>query len=146
MTAIGTVVFFAGYVGMLVIGGDGYWGLWFIGLVTVMLGSGLFAAVTFRTRVLSRLGAALIGIGILVFLGGGLAQIELADPGRDGLRRARLADARHPGRSPGSADDGRSSRLTWGVSHDHVDRRRRDPIAAPTRCLCLTGPPNVENP
>ena len=51
------------------IGGDGFWGLWFIGVVTVMLGSGLFAVVTYQTRVLSRVGAALIGIGILVILG-----------------------------------------------------------------------------
>jgi hypothetical protein len=68
VTAIGTVVFFAGYVGMIVIGGDGFWGLWFIGVMTVMLGSGLFAAVTYQTRVLSRVGAALIGIGIVVIL------------------------------------------------------------------------------
>ncbi len=68
VTAIGTVVFFAGYAGSVMIGGDGFWGLWFIGVVTVMLGSGLFAAVTYRTRVLSRVGAALIGVGIVVIL------------------------------------------------------------------------------
>lgn len=68
VTAIGTLAFFAGFVGSIVMGQDGFWGLWFIGLLTVMLGSGLFATVTYQTRVLSRRGAALIGIGIVVVL------------------------------------------------------------------------------
>jgi hypothetical protein len=68
VTAIGTIAFFAGYVGSILMGEDGFWGLWFIGVLTVMLGSGLFAAVTYRTRVLSRAGAALIGTGLVVML------------------------------------------------------------------------------
>jgi len=80
ITAIGTVVFFAGYAGSVMIGGDGFWGLWFIGVVTVMLGSGLFAAVTYRTRVLSRVGAALIGIGIVVILGEAFLHVEALIP------------------------------------------------------------------
>jgi hypothetical protein len=68
VTAIGTIAFFAGYVGSILMGEDGFWGLWFIGVLTVMLGSGLFAAVTYRTRVLSRAGAALIGTGLVVIL------------------------------------------------------------------------------
>jgi hypothetical protein len=80
VTAIGTVVFFAGYAGSTVIGGDGFWGLWFIGVVTVMLGSGLFAAVTYRTRVLSRAGAALIGLGIVVILGQAVTHVDALIP------------------------------------------------------------------
>ena len=68
VTAIGALAFFGGYVGSILMGEDGFWGLWFIGLLTVMLGSGLFAAVTYRTRVLSRAGAALIGTGLVVIL------------------------------------------------------------------------------
>jgi hypothetical protein len=72
VSAIGTGLFFAGYLGSLLIAGDGWWGLWFIGLVTVLLGSGLFAIVTYQTRVLSRVGPTLIGIGMAVILGGGI--------------------------------------------------------------------------
>jgi hypothetical protein len=68
VTTIGALAFFGGYVGSILMGDDGFWGLWFIGVLTVMLGSGLFAAVTYRTRVLSRAGAALIGIGLVVIL------------------------------------------------------------------------------
>ena len=77
ITAIGTVVFFAGFAGMSLIGGDGFWGLWFIGLMTVILGSGLFAAVTYQTRVLPRLGSVLIGIGIVLILGEAVAHLEV---------------------------------------------------------------------
>ena len=79
VTAIGTVVFFAGYVGSTVIG-EGFWGLWFIGVATVMLGSGLFAAVTYQSRVLSRVGAALIGIGIVVILSQAVFKIDALIP------------------------------------------------------------------
>ena len=78
--AIGTLAFFAGYIGSIVTGGDGFWGLWFIGVMTVVLGSGLFAVVTYQTRVLSRVGAALIGIGIAVILSGAVVHIEALLP------------------------------------------------------------------
>jgi hypothetical protein len=68
VTAIGAVAFFGGYVGSILMGEDGFWGLWFIGVMTVMLGSGLFAVVTYQTRVLSRAGAALIGTGLVIIL------------------------------------------------------------------------------
>jgi hypothetical protein len=75
VTALGTFIFFAGYIGSVILAQDGFWGLWFIGLLTVILGSGLFAAVTYRTRVLSRLGAALIGIGIAIILSEAILEI-----------------------------------------------------------------------
>jgi hypothetical protein len=68
VTVIGTVLFFVGYVAMIWVGGDGFWGLWFIGTMTVIAGSGLFAVVTYQTRVFPRTGAVLIGIGIVVIL------------------------------------------------------------------------------
>jgi hypothetical protein len=80
VTAVGTLAFFAGYIGSVVLAGDGFWGLWFIGVMTVMLGSGLFAVVTYRTRVLSRGGAALIGIGIVVILSEAVTSIAALIP------------------------------------------------------------------
>jgi hypothetical protein len=68
VTAIGAFIFFVGYLGSVILAQDGLWGLWFVGVLIVVLGSGLFAAVTYRTRVLSRVGAAIIGIGIVVML------------------------------------------------------------------------------
>jgi hypothetical protein len=67
--AIGTLSCFAGYVGLILMGQDGFWGMWFLGVLTIMVGSGLFAAVTYQTRVLSRGGAALIGLGIVAIIG-----------------------------------------------------------------------------
>jgi hypothetical protein len=80
VTAVGTLAFFAGYFGSIVMGQDGFWGLWFIGVMTVMVGSGLFAAVTYRTRVLSRGGAALIGLGIVVILGDAILPMTVLIP------------------------------------------------------------------
>ena len=80
VTAIGTLAFFAGYVGSIVLAEDGFWGLWFIGVLTVLLGSGLFAIVTYQTRVLSRLGAALIGIGIVLILSEAVVHVEALLP------------------------------------------------------------------
>ena len=80
VSAIGTFAFFAGYVGSIILNEEGFWGLWFIGVITVLLGSGLFATVTYQTRVLSRLGAALIGIGIVVILGEAVVHIGVLIP------------------------------------------------------------------
>jgi hypothetical protein len=80
VTAIGTFIFFAGYIGSVLVAGDGFWGLWFIGVLTVILGSGLFAAVTYWTGVLSRGGAALIGIGIVVILSEAVISIAALIP------------------------------------------------------------------
>ena len=57
VTGIGTLVTFLGYL-------LGVWNLWILGILAVMLGSGLFALVTFRTRALPRVGPILMGIGI----------------------------------------------------------------------------------
>lgn len=80
VTVIGTIVFFAGYVAMIWIGGDGFWGLWFIGTLTVVAGSGLFAAVTFQTRVFPRAGSALILAGIGVILAGTIGNTNALIP------------------------------------------------------------------
>jgi hypothetical protein len=60
--AIGLVVFSIGAFGMVATGDD-YWALAMIGVLTGVVGSALFAIVTFRTAVLSRGAAALIGVG-----------------------------------------------------------------------------------
>jgi hypothetical protein len=60
--AIGLVVFSIGATAMVVTGDD-YWGLAMIGVLTGVVGSALFAIVTYRTAVLSRGAALLIGVG-----------------------------------------------------------------------------------
>lgn len=60
--AIGLVVFSIGAFGMVVTGDD-YWGLAAIGVLTGVVGSALFAIVTYRSAVLSRGAAVLIGVG-----------------------------------------------------------------------------------
>jgi hypothetical protein len=68
--AIGLVVFSIGAFATVVTGDD-YWVLAMLGLLTGVVGSALFAIVTYRTAVLSRGAAMLIGIGsVLPFVGG----------------------------------------------------------------------------
>ena len=69
VTAIGTVASLAGLVGM-VFASDDFWVVWFVGSMTALGGSALFAIATYRTAVLSRPAAALLGVGsVLPFLG-----------------------------------------------------------------------------
>jgi len=60
--AIGLAVFSIGATATVVTGDD-YWGLTMLGVLTGVVGSALFAIVTYRTAVLSRGAALLIGIG-----------------------------------------------------------------------------------
>jgi hypothetical protein len=63
--AIGLVVFSIGAFGMVVTGDD-YWGLAMLGVLTGVVGSALFAIVTYRTAVLSRGAALLIVVGCVL--------------------------------------------------------------------------------
>lgn len=68
--AIGLGFFGIGAFGMVVTGGDDYWGLAMLGVLTGIVGSALFAIVTYRTAVLSRGASVLIAIGcVLPFVG-----------------------------------------------------------------------------
>jgi hypothetical protein len=71
VTAVGTLAFIAGILGMTFaeapIEGEAYWGIWFLGTLTAIVGSTLFAIATYRTRALSRVAATLIGSGSLLF-------------------------------------------------------------------------------
>jgi hypothetical protein len=109
VTLIGTVLFFVGYLAMIWVGGDGFWGVWFIGTMTVVAGSGLFAAVTYRTRVFPRAGSVLILAGIVVTLAGAVANNNALIPvamsclaigwfvlGLQAIRLDRPATATHP--------------------------------------------------
>lgn len=79
--AIGLVVFSIGAFGTLVTGDD-YWGLAMLGVLTGIVGSALFAVVTYRTAVLSRGPAMLIGVGcVLPFFGAGMNVAALAAVG-----------------------------------------------------------------
>ena len=65
----GLSAFLAGLVGTLV-AGDAFWVVWFLGSMTALAGSALFAIATYRTAVLSRAAAALLAVGSgLPFLG-----------------------------------------------------------------------------
>ena len=67
--AIGLVMFSLGAVGTLVTG-DEYWELAALGVLTAIVGSALFAIVTYRTAVLSRGASVLIAVGcVLPFVG-----------------------------------------------------------------------------
>lgn len=69
VTAIGTVASLAGLAG-LALASDASWVVWFLGSMTALAGSALFAIATYRTAVLSRPAAALLGVGsVLPFLG-----------------------------------------------------------------------------
>jgi hypothetical protein len=63
--AIGLVVFSIGAFAMVVTGDD-YWELAALGVLTGVVGSALFAIVTYRTAVLSRGAALLIGVGCIL--------------------------------------------------------------------------------
>ncbi|MBA2374186.1 MAG: hypothetical protein H0V74_08310 [Chloroflexi bacterium] len=68
--AIGLVVFVIG-AAATVVTGDDYWELTMLGVLTGVVGSALFAIVTYRTAVLSRGAAMLIGVGsVLPFVAG----------------------------------------------------------------------------
>lgn len=67
--AVGTVASVLGLVGMPIVG-ESAWAVWFFGTLTALIGSALFAVVTYRTAALSRGAAVLLGIGsILPFAG-----------------------------------------------------------------------------
>jgi hypothetical protein len=109
VTVIGTVAFFVGYAASIWVGDEGFWGLWFIGTLTVIVGSGLFATVTYQTRVFPRPGPVLIGIGIGVILADAILNTRTLIPigmaglaigwfvlGVQAIRADRPATATHP--------------------------------------------------
>ncbi len=67
--AVGTLVSVLGLVGMSIVG-EWAWTVWFFGTLTALVGSALFAVVTYRTAALSRGAALLLGVGsVLPFAG-----------------------------------------------------------------------------
>ncbi len=74
LPAIGTVLSLVGAAGTA-LSGDGYFELFFFGVLTSLVGSLFFAIATYRTAVLSRPGALLLGVGTIVGLvaGNGVA-------------------------------------------------------------------------
>ena len=68
LSAVGTIAVIVGFVGLSLVG-DPYWNVWALGLLAVLVGSALFAIVTYRTATLSRWAAVLLGLGsVLPFL------------------------------------------------------------------------------
>jgi hypothetical protein len=62
---VGTVIAAVGFLGAL-LGRDGFWDAGAVGVVTALVGSTLFAIVTYRTAALSRAAAVLLGVGSVV--------------------------------------------------------------------------------
>jgi hypothetical protein len=66
--AVGTVACFVGIVGAFVAYDEVFWMMFALGSGTAIVGSVLFAIVTYRTATLSRAGSALLGVGAVVVL------------------------------------------------------------------------------
>jgi hypothetical protein len=80
VTAVGTVLVVVLFVGVAIVGdrfADSYWNVGMVGLLSALAGSALFAVVTYRTAVLSRPAAVLLGLGsVLPFLGIGSSNVQ----------------------------------------------------------------------
>lgn len=63
LLAIGTIVAMVAFVGAALLGGEGYWNLGTLGLLTALFGTLLFAIVTYQTAALSRGAALLLAAG-----------------------------------------------------------------------------------
>lgn len=66
LTAAGSLANVVGWFGSATFAGDAYWGIWFLGVLAALIGSGLFAVATYRTATLSRGAAVLVGIGSML--------------------------------------------------------------------------------
>ena len=88
VAASGGLISVVGLLAMSVVGdrpwiaGMSPWYVWMIGLLTLIVGSALFALGTWRTRTLSRAGAALLGIGAIAipFMLAGIGGVGLPEP------------------------------------------------------------------
>jgi hypothetical protein len=78
ITAAGAIAAIGGIVGMQLLGDgdgdwDGYWNVMTLGIVSALVGSTLFAIATYRTAVLSRGAALLVGVGSVMTIGAAFA-------------------------------------------------------------------------
>jgi hypothetical protein len=81
LLAIGTIVAMVAFVGAAALGGDGYWNLGMLGLLTALSGTLLFAIVTYQTAAFSRGAALLLAAGAVIpFLGMVTSQAILIVP------------------------------------------------------------------
>jgi hypothetical protein len=62
LITIGAIVAGVGFVGAS-LGRDGFWEFGFLGVLTALIGSALFAIATYQTAALSRGAAVLVGVG-----------------------------------------------------------------------------------
>ena len=80
LLGFGTIVALVGVVGTA-LGRDGFWDLGFLGLLTTLFGTLLFAIVTYQTAALSRAAAVLLAAGaVLPFAGMVTSQVLLVVP------------------------------------------------------------------
>lgn len=74
--AVGTLTSVGGMIGTAVLG-ESAWGIWFFGTMAALVGSAIFAVMTYRTAALSRGAAVLLGVGsILPFAGLALPDVS----------------------------------------------------------------------
>ena len=66
--AIGTVACLVGMIGIVAGGGEVFWPMFGLGILTAIVGSVLFAIVTYRAAALSRIAAAVLATGLVVTL------------------------------------------------------------------------------
>jgi hypothetical protein len=66
LLATGTIVALVAFVGAATLGGEGYWNLGMLGLLTALFGTLLFATVTYQTAALSRGAALLLAAGAVI--------------------------------------------------------------------------------
>lgn len=72
--ALGALVSITGVIGMGVVGDRPYlgapsaWHVWFVGVLGMLVGSGLFAIATWRVGTLPRTGAAVLGVGAVTVI------------------------------------------------------------------------------
>ena len=78
LLGVGTVVAAVGFVGTA-LGRDGFWDLGFLGVLTALVGTLLFAIVTYQTAALSRVAAILLAAGaVLPFVSVVSSQVLIA--------------------------------------------------------------------
>lgn len=66
---VGTVASVLGMIGTSIVG-ESAWVVWFFGTLTALIGSAIFALLTYRTAALSRGAAVLLGVGSILPFGG----------------------------------------------------------------------------
>ena len=116
-----------------VIGGLAAWAISTLGVLTLLVGSALFALATWRARSLSRGAAALLGVGALLVLPALMGVTRWAHRARDRVRPARRRD-------PGVSGRLGRSRHQRPARRSHVPRRKPGSVRVSRAVRALLAP------